>query len=671
MRVEIGVGALLALAVLGEGTVAQETRPAIARNGLRAEYYTGKGLNMTGAASMTRVDAAIDFAWNTEPAAPHIPVPGMSARWSGYLVPRTTETYTFDLLADDIGQMWLDGRIVIAENLAVRTCRAPLVAGRSYELKVEFANGPGPGVARLFWSSPTIPRQVVPAEVFFTDPAGTTRAGVPSADDQKRVESVIKDLYKKEASSTSKDERRALAEELLKKALDESELPVTFVFLREAREHAIYAGDVGIAMQATEAMGRIFEIDSFASRLEVLDKVRPAARTADALGAILERMLALCDEAVDQDNYASAAEVLKKSQAMTKDAALERFAAQIRTREKRVVELRREYAKVEAQAKTLAQSPGDVGAALAVGKFLCLDKGDWIRGLDVLAKSGDALYQRAAELEVRSPTAADAQSDLADAWWAAGDKESVLTRKKACFVRSAQWSAKAFPGLLGTARLKISKRMTQLVQTSEPTSGLVLSWSFNEGGGTSSADASGKGNHAKLLNDPKWSAGVLGGGMDFQPTPDYVAGGVAGLPGPTAAKTVSWYARPKSPAGMVLAFGEWPGTGGIHIGYKGPALSVFRMGGMDLVVDPSPPAAGVWYHGAYTYDGKVHRLYVNGVLKSTSGESMVQQGNVKFLELGRWTDGGWQYPGELDEIRIYSRALSEAEVAQLAAWVPR
>jgi hypothetical protein len=661
-------GALVAL--LAAGASAQETRPGIAKNGLRAEYYTGKGLNMTGPATMSRVDPAVDFAWNTEPAAPTIPVPGMSARWSGFIVPRVTDTYTFDLLVDDTGRMWLDGRAVIAENLAVRSCKATLVAGRSYEIKVEFANGPGPGSARLFWSSPMVPRQVVPAEVFFTDPAGASRAGVPSADDQKRVEAVIKDLYKKEAVSTSKDERRALAEELLKKALDEGDLPVTFVFLREAREHAIYAGDVGIAMKAAEAMGRIFDVDSFASRLEVLDKVRPAARTADALGAILEKLLSLCDEAIDQDRYAAAADVIKKSQGLTKDAALDRFAAQFRAREKRVVELRREYAKVEPQAKALAQSPGDAGAALAVGKFLCLDKGDWIRGLDVLAKAGDPLVQRAAELELRNPTAADAQSELADAWWAAGDKESGPARRKACYARSAQWSAQAFPGLLGTARLKISRRMTQLVQISEPTSGLVLSWSFNEGGGASSADGSGKGNHAKLMNECKWGAGVLGGGLELQPTPDYVTGGVAGIPGLTGAKTVSFYYRPKGLGGLMLSVGEWPG-GGIHLMFQGPQLGVVKFGGGVLAVDTAPSVVGAWQHAAYTYDGKIHRLYVNGVLKGTTTEPFPAQANVKFIELGRWVDGGSQYPGEIDEVRIYNRALGEAEVAQLAGWLPK
>jgi len=82
----------------------------------------------------------------------------------------------------------------------------------------------------------------------------------------------------------------------------------------------------------------------------------------------------------------------------------------------------------------------------------------------------------------------------------------------------------------------------------------------------------------------------------------------------------------------------------------------------------SPLAPGVWYHLAATYDGANLRSYVDGVAQSTSataisgtvavGTSPLRFGdpeadNVDFLD------------GRIDEVRIYDRALSPAEIAAL------
>jgi hypothetical protein len=66
---------------------------------------------------------------------------------------------------------------------------------------------------------------------------------------------------------------------------------------------------------------------------------------------------------------------------------------------------------------------------------------------------------------------------------------------------------------------------------------------------------------------------------------------------------------------------------------------------------------------ATTYDGTTHRLYVNGTQVAavartgklaTSGQPLRIGGNTVFNE--------W-FNGTLDEVRVYNRALSAAEVA--------
>ena len=74
-----------------------------------------------------------------------------------------------------------------------------------------------------------------------------------------------------------------------------------------------------------------------------------------------------------------------------------------------------------------------------------------------------------------------------------------------------------------------------------------------------------------------------------------------------------------------------------------------------------------WYHVVMTYDGATMKSYVNGV----SDGSMIVAGTIKIsLEpvlIGLYnmaTAPAW-FPGQIDDIRIYTRALSVAEIGLL------
>jgi hypothetical protein len=70
----------------------------------------------------------------------------------------------------------------------------------------------------------------------------------------------------------------------------------------------------------------------------------------------------------------------------------------------------------------------------------------------------------------------------------------------------------------------------------------------------------------------------------------------------------------------------------------------------------------VWSHLAVTYDGSVLRLYVNGVLANTTlvvGQIGVSNGALRIGGNTVWNE--W-FKGLIDEVRIYSRALSAAQI---------
>ena len=85
-------------------------------------------------------------------------------------------------------------------------------------------------------------------------------------------------------------------------------------------------------------------------------------------------------------------------------------------------------------------------------------------------------------------------------------------------------------------------------------------------------------------------------------------------------------------------------------------------------ISTTDPQAGEWYHVAFTYDMAAGELktYVNGVLEGTAEKSDPIQVKVdNHLAIG--ADIGADdrvYNGSVDEVAIYSRALTEAEIQE-------
>src|SRR5262249_56986965 len=67
-------------------------------------------------------------------------------------------------------------------------------------------------------------------------------------------------------------------------------------------------------------------------------------------------------------------------------------------------------------------------------------------------------------------------------------------------------------------------------------------------------------------------------------------------------------------------------------------------------------------HLALTYNGTVEQLYVNGALVASRSQSGTVQTSTGVLHIGGDSVWGEYFLGVIDEIRIYTRALSAAEI---------
>jgi hypothetical protein len=134
--------------------------------GLTGEYFTNADLS--GAPTVVRTDAAVNFLWNSGPPAAGIPSENWSARWTGALTAMESGEYTFCIYADDGCRLFIDDQSVIDHwNLdggdEPHTGRINLTAGQHYRFRVEYFQAGGNDDIQLSWQVP--PPVSRPAEV--------------------------------------------------------------------------------------------------------------------------------------------------------------------------------------------------------------------------------------------------------------------------------------------------------------------------------------------------------------------------------------------------------------------------------------------------------------------------------------------------------------------------
>jgi hypothetical protein len=149
----------------------QATFRAGRENGLYAEYYNNKDL--TGLA-LVRTDAVVDFDWGSGSPDPVIGSDTFSVRWTGFVVPLYTETYTFWTVSDDGIRLWVDGQLLINNwtdhGPTEDSHSIDLVAGQAVDIRMEYYENGGGAVAKLRWSSLSQEKEAIPAAQLSSDP---------------------------------------------------------------------------------------------------------------------------------------------------------------------------------------------------------------------------------------------------------------------------------------------------------------------------------------------------------------------------------------------------------------------------------------------------------------------------------------------------------------------
>jgi len=203
--------------------------------------------------------------------------------------------------------------------------------------------------------------------------------------------------------------------------------------------------------------------------------------------------------------------------------------------------------------------------------------------------------------------------------------------------------------------------------------GLIAAYAFSEGGGTTTADASGNA-ISGTLSGATWATGKNGSALSFNGTTAYVNLGSSAALAPTGSITVSAWVNESGNVvddGIVIArsngSGGWELKSSPDTGARTFAFGVYNPSGAYVGrYSKTVRALGSWYHVAGVYDaaGQALHVYVNGVLDDGALRGSVPASisvAPVSASIGKRT-GGFNIKGAIDDVRAYGRALSQAEV---------
>jgi glucose/arabinose dehydrogenase/PKD repeat protein len=226
----------------------------------------------------------------------------------------------------------------------------------------------------------------------------------------------------------------------------------------------------------------------------------------------------------------------------------------------------------------------------------------------------------------------------------------------------------------GASHLTTSSPVTITVNNPSAPPGLLAGYAFDEGTGTTAADASGHSLTGTLTNGATWMPAHFGQGVRLDGNDDYV-----NLNNPsslqfTGSMTISSWIYSSAFPGDDAAIVSKRTSNGYQLDTTidtGPRVVSFKLtnssGGDMFRYGATTLQVNTWYFVTGVYDAASQSLnvYVNGQLDNgplVGTITSTQQNSAGNVLVGQRSGGGFNFVGGIDNVRLYGRALTPSEI---------
>src|SRR5262245_12200650 len=212
--------------------------------------------------------------------------------------------------------------------------------------------------------------------------------------------------------------------------------------------------------------------------------------------------------------------------------------------------------------------------------------------------------------------------------------------------------------------LRRTRMAAQAAVVGQP--GVLAAYGFEEGTGTSASDSTGNSNTGTLASATWAPAGKFGKAVSFNGTSSRVNVADSAVLDLTVGLTLEAWVNPASLTDWHSVIMKETATGLAYALYAHdgarPAAYI-HVGSTDIdVTGATSLPLNTWSHLAATYDGSNFRLYVNGSQVGTRAVTGAIATSASPLRIGGNQPWGESFQGAIDEVRIYGRALTVAEI---------
>ncbi|HYH04342.1 MAG TPA: beta-L-arabinofuranosidase domain-containing protein [Bacillota bacterium] len=200
-------------------------------------------------------------------------------------------------------------------------------------------------------------------------------------------------------------------------------------------------------------------------------------------------------------------------------------------------------------------------------------------------------------------------------------------------------------------------------------------YKFDETGGTVGADSSGSGRNATLVNGPTWVAGKLGNAVNLDGSNDYIS-----MPGGMISTlndfSIATWVKLDAVRTWSRIFDFGTGTGANMFLTPSSSDNTIRFaittsgsGGEQRINGTAALPSGTWKHVAVALNGNVGILYVDGVEVGRNSSMSLKPSGLgttgnNYIGRSQYTSDPY-LDGQIDDFRMYDRAISAAEVQAL------
>ncbi len=196
---------------------------------------------------------------------------------------------------------------------------------------------------------------------------------------------------------------------------------------------------------------------------------------------------------------------------------------------------------------------------------------------------------------------------------------------------------------------------------------LVLCLCFDDGSGEVATDSSQYGNDGDLMGGPEWVDGKFGGALQFDGVDDFVQVPHAAILTVDNEVTVMAWINTETHGGDggyqgIVAKSNSPRSYSLYTEGGGQKLH-FSTAGIGTVSSTTIPL-NEWVHVAAVVVDGGHKYYLNGAPDGVGGAGIVLPGvaDTANVLVGKTHEGTRELLGMIDEVRIWNRALDEAEI---------